>query len=62
MFEKILQAFDLARRPFGAMPDSKCFFTTKNIQATLDELKAGVQRGQGISILTGDAGSGKSLL
>lgn len=62
MFEKILQAFDLARRPFGAMPDSKCFFTTESVQATLDELKAGVERGQGISILTGDAGSGKSLL
>ncbi len=62
MLEKILQAFDLARRPFGAMPDPKCFFTTATLQETANELRLNIERGQGISILTGDAGSGKSLL
>jgi|GEM_PF-2057744 len=62
MLEKILQAFDLARRPFGAMPDPKCFFTTDTLQETLDTLVANIERGQGIGIVTGDAGIGKSLL
>lgn len=62
MLEKILQAFDLARRPFGAMPDAKCFFTTAALRDTLSELVLDIERGQGICILTGEAGSGKSLL
>lgn len=62
MLEKILQAFDLARRPFGAMPDPKCFFTSDATQETLRSLVSNIERGQGIGILTGDAGIGKSLL
>ena len=62
MLENILQAFDLKRRPFGAMPDAKCFFSTDALNTTLDELLQSLQTGQGICIFTGDAGSGKTLM
>lgn len=54
--------FGMERLPFSAMPDSGCFFCSSEIQSILDELAVCVERGQGIGILTGSAGLGKTLL
>lgn len=54
--------FGMERLPFSAMPDSGCFFCSSEIQSILDELTVCVERGQGIGILTGSAGLGKTLL
>ena len=59
MFDRI---FDLPRRPFAATPDPACFFAGEAVHAALDELVVCVERGQGIGILTGDPGLGKTLL
>lgn len=55
-------SFGLTRRPFAATPDATCFLATGPIQAVLDELVVCVEQGQGISILTAPAGTGKTLL
>ena len=54
--------FGLHRRPFGATPDAACFFSLPAVQGILDELVVCVEQGQGIAVVTGPAGAGKSLL
>ncbi len=54
--------FRFERRPFSATPDSDCLFITDIIREILAEFVICAERGQGISILTGAAGMGKTLL
>jgi type II secretory pathway predicted ATPase ExeA len=54
--------FHLRARPFSATPDVNCFYASEPIQEALDELVLRAQSGHGIGILTGAAGTGKSLL
>lgn len=54
--------FECARRPFSATPDADCWFTAGPFQPALDELLVCAEQGQGIGILVGPAGSGKSTL
>ncbi|WP_339908623.1 ExeA family protein [Symmachiella dynata] len=54
--------FQFQRRPFSATPDSDCLFITDNIRETIAEFVISMQRGQGIGVLTGAAGMGKTLL
>lgn len=54
--------FGLRKRPFSATPDATCFFAPEPIQEIHDELLHRIENGQGISILTGEAGTGKTLL
>lgn len=54
--------FHLRTRPFSATPDVNCFYASEPIQEALDELVLRAQSGHGIGILTGAAGTGKSLL
>src|SRR5438105_541452 len=54
--------FGLRKRPFSATPDASCFFAPEPVQEIHDELLQRIEDGQGISILTGDAGTGKTLL
>jgi type II secretory pathway predicted ATPase ExeA len=54
--------FGLTRRLFSATPDASCFVPLEGPQAALDALAIGCERGQGIGVLTGDAGLGKTLL
>ena len=54
--------FSMHRRPFSATPDPNCFADLEPTQAALDELAICIESGQGIGILTGAAGTGKSLL
>ncbi len=54
--------FGMTRRPFSATPDPNCFVATDSVQEALDGLSVCAESGQGIGILTGPAGTGKTLL
>lgn len=54
--------FGLQRRPFSATPDAQCFVPLETHQGALDALAVSCERGQGICVLTGDAGLGKTLV
>jgi type II secretory pathway predicted ATPase ExeA len=55
-------SFHLQKRPFSTIPDPNCFFAPEPIQERFDELILRAESGQGISILTAAAGTGKTLL
>jgi type II secretory pathway predicted ATPase ExeA len=54
--------FNLQKRPFSTTPDPSCFFAPESIQELFDELMLRAESGQGIGILTAQAGTGKTLL
>ncbi|MBI1348530.1 AAA family ATPase [bacterium] len=54
--------FQLKRRPFASTPDPACWFHCERYQAALDELLICAEQGQGIGILVGPAGVGKTLV
>jgi type II secretory pathway predicted ATPase ExeA len=54
--------FNLQKRPFSATPDAGCFFAPDTIQEILDQLVLRAEAGEGISVVTGAAGTGKTLL
>ncbi len=54
--------FGLQRRPFSATPDATCFVPLEGAQSALDALAVSCERGQGISVLTGETGVGKTLV
>lgn len=54
--------FQLKRRPFASTPDPACWFHCERYQAALDELLVCAEQGQGIGILVGPAGVGKTLV
>ena len=54
--------FNLRKRPFSTTPDPDCFFASEPIQDLVDELVLRAESGQGIGILTAEAGTGKSLI
>lgn len=54
--------FNLQKRPFSSTPDPSCFFASESIQELFDELILRAESGQGIGILTAEAGTGKTLL
>lgn len=54
--------FGLSRRPFSATPDPSCFFSTEATRGAVDELSFCLESGQGVALLLGPAGSGKTLI
>lgn len=54
--------FGLQHRPFSATPDAAHFIPLEGPQGVLDALAVCCERGQGIGLLTGDAGLGKSMI
>ena len=54
--------FGLQRRPFSATPDAIGFVPLEGPQGALDALAVCCERGQGIGVLTGEAGLGKTLV
>ena len=54
--------FRLQKRPFSATPDPGCLFAPEPIQKVLNDLMLRVGGGQGIGVLTGGAGLGKTLI
>jgi type II secretory pathway predicted ATPase ExeA len=54
--------FGLVKRPFGAAADADCYFPATAIEAARQTLFRAIDRGEGAGMLTGPAGTGKSLL
>jgi len=57
-----LPFFNLNAPPFRLSPDPDFFFPAKPHRAALEVLKFAVERGEGFMVLTGCAGTGKTLL
>lgn len=53
--------FNFHRRPFSATPDPSCAYRTSALQTIVDELVVCLERGEGIAVLTGAMGLGKTL-
>jgi general secretion pathway protein A len=62
MDKAIFNSFGLRENPFGVNPDPRNLFLTRQTQTTLDALIQGVQSRQGLILLTGDVGTGKTTL
>jgi general secretion pathway protein A len=54
--------FNLTRNPFDLTPDPTCFVPTKHHNEALAALYYGVRRHKGFVVVTGEVGTGKTLL
>jgi general secretion pathway protein A len=54
--------FQLTRNPFDLTPDPTCFVPTERHNETLASLYYGVRRHKGFVVVTGEVGTGKTLL
>src|SRR5271154_770660 len=54
--------FNLTRNPFDLTPDPTCFVPTKRHNEALTALYYGIRRHKGFVVLTGEVGTGKTLL
>ena len=57
-----LQHFGLREAPFGMSPDTAFFYPCSTMQEALDTLRVAVGAGEGFIKITGEVGTGKSLL
>lgn len=55
-------SFHLAQRPFASAPTAAAYVRTGTHQAALENLVRCVERAEGVGLVVGPAGSGKSLL
>jgi general secretion pathway protein A len=62
MDKPIFSSFGLRENPFSVNPDPRHLFLTTQTQTTLDVLTQGIQSRQGLMLLTGDVGTGKTTL
>jgi general secretion pathway protein A len=54
--------FGLRRRPFPATPDSTCYYPATGHERALAALLRGLADGEGVLLVTGEPGTGKTLL
>src|SRR5579872_1308208 len=54
--------FGLRQRPFPATPDHTCYYPATSHERALARLLRGLQDGEGLLLLTGAPGTGKTLL
>jgi general secretion pathway protein A len=54
--------FGLQRRPFPATPDSSCYYPATSHERALACLLQAVENNEGLTLLTGEPGTGKTLL
>lgn len=54
--------FGLRQRPFRPAPDGSCYYPATSHEAALARLRQGIADDEGLLILTGPPGSGKTLL
>ena len=57
-----LKHFGLRELPFGITPDTSYFFACRSIQEALNTLLIAVANGEGFMKITGEVGTGKTLL
>ena len=54
--------FNLNRRPFGCVPRAEQYFPAAGIEAARATLTRCIERAEGVGLLVGPAGTGKTLL
>jgi general secretion pathway protein A len=54
--------FDLRDNPFRANPDPRYLFLTQQTKETLDQIIEGIRARKGLLLLTGEVGTGKTVL
>jgi general secretion pathway protein A len=54
--------YHLKAKPFRLSPDPRFFFSSKGHKRALAYLRYGIRQGEGFIIITGDVGTGKTLL
>lgn len=57
-----LQHFGLKEFPFSITPDTSFYYATRSLQAALNTLLIAIQSGEGFVKITGEVGTGKTLL
>ena len=62
MYEHFFNSFGLRENPFHVSPDPRFYFPTRAQESALAELLFGVETRQGLMVLTGEAGTGKTTL
>jgi len=62
MNKSIFNSFGLRENPFSVTPDPRHLFLTRQTRTTLDALIQAIQSRQGLILLTGDVGTGKTTL
>ena len=62
MHEHFFQVFGLRENPFHVSPDPRCFHSASVHASALTELTMGVDTQQGVIVLIGEAGTGKTVL
>ena len=61
-YKRIFHFFGLRENPFNISPDPRYLSFNPRIQAALDAITCGIRTGQGLMLLTGEVGSGKTTL
>lgn len=56
------QYYNLSARPFQLIPDPKFFFRSQGHKRAMAYMRYGLQQGQGFIVVTGDVGTGKTML
>ena len=62
MYQDSLTYFGLRENPFKTNPDPRFLFLTRRTQASLDGLTGAIRARQGLMLLTGEVGTGKTIL
>jgi general secretion pathway protein A len=62
MYEHVFQFFGLRENPFHVSPDPRFFSSTPAHGVAFADLQMGVDTRQGFMVLTGEAGTGKTIL
>jgi general secretion pathway protein A len=62
MYEEFFSYFGLRANPFHVSPDPRFYIATPASESALSEIKFGIQTRQGLMVLTGEAGTGKTTL
>lgn len=62
MYEHIFHSYGLRENPFGVSPDPRFYVPTSAHEAALAALRRGIEEKQNFTVLTGEAGTGKTIL
>jgi len=54
--------YNLKAKPFRLIPDPRFFYSSRGHKRALAYLRYGIRQGEGFIIITGDVGTGKTLL
>ena len=57
-----LEFFGLAELPFRLLPDARFFFESRGHAKALSYLRYGLHKGEGFVVVTGEVGTGKTML